>query len=191
MRLRISIRKVSILFLISGIAVAFQSYSSIKESVALGQIKPIFDQIDNSFQAVNSLKQFDPKTGDSIGFLEIPRLERVIPIIEGTGTEELKIGAGHYIDSVLPGLNDNSVISGHRDTHFSGFGSLKVGDLLNVTTPYGKYTYYISAFRIVSADDRTVIVPTDVPTLTLSTCYPFRFIGTAPKRFVVTALLVS
>jgi sortase A len=191
MRLRISIRKVSILFLISGIAVAFQSYSSIKESVALGQIEPMFNQIDNSFQSINSLKQFDPKTGDSIGFLEIPRLERVIPIIEGTGTEELKIGAGHYIDSALPGLNDNSVISGHRDTHFSGFGSLKVGDLLNVTTPYGKYTYYISAFRIVSADDRTVIVPTDVPTLTLSTCYPFRFIGTAPKRFVVTALLVS
>jgi sortase A len=191
MRLRISIRKVSILFLIIGIAVAFQSYSSIKESVALGQIKLTFNEIDNNFQPGNNLKQFDPKTGESIGFLEIPRLERVIPIIEGTGTEELKIGAGHYIDSVLPGLSDNSVISGHRDTHFSGFGALKVGDLLNVTTPYGKYTYFISAFRIVLADDRTVIVPTDVPTLTLSTCYPFRFIGTAPKRFVVTALLVS
>jgi sortase A len=159
--------------------------------VALEQIEPLFDQIDKKAQPIPTLKKFDPKTGDLIGSLEIPRLGRVIPIIEGTGTEELKIGAGHYIDSVLPGLNDNSVISGHRDTFFAGFGSLKVGDLLNVSTPYGKYTYYISAFRIVSADDRTVIVPTDVSTLTLSTCYPFRFIGTAPKRFVVTALLVS
>ncbi len=83
------------------------------------------------------------------------------------------------------------VIAGHRDSVFAKFGSLKVGDLLVVNTNYGKFVYHIDSFRIVKANDRTVIVPTDDARLTLSTCYPFRFIGNAPKRFVVNASLLS
>jgi sortase A len=86
---------------------------------------------------------------------------------------------------------DNSVIAGHRDSHFSGFDALEIGDLLNVETTYGRFAYKIESFRIVEADDRTVIVPTPVATLTLSTCYPFFFVGNAPKRFIVTAHLIT
>ncbi len=130
------------------------------------------------------------KRGDYIGKITIPDLKQTLPIYEGTENSQLKMGIGHYEKSVLPGVADNSVLSGHRDSVFSQLGKLKVGELLLVDTVAGKFTYKISNFRIVGADDRTVIVPTSSAVLTLTTCYPFRYIGNAPKRFIVSANLV-
>lgn len=132
-----------------------------------------------------------PKVGDVIGKITIPALKTILPIIEGTGDGELKRGVGHFIGSVLPGENDNSVLSGHRDSVFSQLGKLTLGDLVVVRTKVGEFTYQVIKFRIVQADDRTVIVPTPTAILTLSTCYPFRFIGNAPKRFIVSAKLIA
>ena len=132
-----------------------------------------------------------PKVGEIFGSLAIPRLQRVIPIVEGTGTKELKMGVGHFVGSVMPGATDNSVLAGHRDSVFRNLGSLKLGDLLTVTTDYGVFIYEVHKFRIVSADDKTVIVPTSGAILTLSTCYPFGYIGNAPKRYIVQAGLVE
>jgi sortase A len=132
-----------------------------------------------------------PKEGDVIGTISIPILKEQLPIIEGTGDAELKRGVGHFIRSVLPGIQDNSVLAGHRDSVFSQLGKLSMGDLLVVRTAAGQFTYKVAKFRIVKADDRTVIVPTPSAILTLSTCYPFRYIGNAPERFIVTASLVE
>jgi sortase A len=132
-----------------------------------------------------------PKIGQIIATLEIPRLNRVIDVFEGTQKAQLSQGAGHYIRSVLPGYRDNSVIAGHRDSVFSQFGSLKKGDKLHVSTSYGNFTYTIVSLKIVDAKDKTVIVPTTHSRLTLSTCYPFRYIGNAPQRFIVGAVLTS
>ena len=131
-----------------------------------------------------------PAVGDVIGSLWIPKLKRTIDIIEGTGTKELKRGVGHYVGSVLPGVSDNSVLAGHRDSVFRNLGDLKLGDLMTVRTDYGVFVYEVHAIRIVKSNDKTVIVPTDDAVLTLSTCYPFRFIGNAPKRYIVQAGLV-
>lgn len=131
-----------------------------------------------------------PKVGDVIGSLWIPRLKRTIDIIEGTGASELKKGVGHYVGSVLPGISDNSVLAGHRDSVFRNLGTLKIGDLMTIQTDYGRFVYEVHKIRIVKADDKTVIVPTIDSILTLSTCYPFRFIGNAPKRYIVQAGLV-
>jgi sortase A len=131
------------------------------------------------------------KRGDYLGVMAIPRLNRAVRIYEGTERAQLKKGAGHYEKSVLPGIVDNSVIAGHRDTAFSQFGLLKRGDKLIITTSYGKFTYIIEKFRIVDGDDRTVIVPTKRAILTLSTCYPFQYVGSAPQRFIVTAVLAK
>jgi sortase A len=130
-----------------------------------------------------------PAQGELIATMEIPRLKRIVRVFEGTTSKDLKNGAGHFVLSVLPGYADNSVIAGHRDSVFSQFGSLKIGDSIIVQTNYGKFTYEIKRFRIVGATDRTVIVPTKHAQLTLSTCYPFRFIGNAPQRFIVIAAL--
>ena len=132
-----------------------------------------------------------PKEGDVIGTISIPILKEQLPIIEGTGDAELKRGVGHFIRSVLPGIQDNSVLAGHRDSVFSQLGKLSMGDLLVVRTAAGQFTYKVAKFRIVEADDRTVIVPTPSAILTLSTCYPFRYFGNAPERFIVTASLVE
>lgn len=128
--------------------------------------------------------------GDVLGSLSIPSLDETLPIVEGTSDDDLKKGVGHYIQSVLPGDNDNCVLSGHRDTVFWNLESLGIGDLLIVQTPRGTFTYRINDIRIVDADDRTVIVPTDHAVLTLTTCYPFLFIGDAPNRYIISSDLV-
>lgn len=132
-----------------------------------------------------------PDPNDIFGNLTIPVLEQNIPIVEGTGNEELKKGAGHYIDSVLPGIEDNCVLSGHRETVFKDLERLEVGDQLIIETSAGVFTYEIDGIRIVDKDDRTVIVPTEHATLTLTTCYPFDYIGNAPNRYILTGELVT
>jgi sortase A len=174
-----------------GIAIAIFSLFGIIDSRAGSKFIPALESIDKSANSFVTSVSVRPLKGDFLGTLSIPRLGRVIPIYEGTDESELKKGAGHYVKSVLPGFLDNSVISGHRDSYFSKFDKLKVGDSITTKTSSGTFTYKIKSFRIVKADDRTVIVPTEVATLTLTTCYPFYFIGNAPKRFIVTAVLAS
>jgi LPXTG-site transpeptidase (sortase) family protein len=131
-----------------------------------------------------------PVEGDNIGSLIIPALKQELPIIQGTGVKELKKGVGHFIQSVLPGENDNCVFSGHRETVFRKMGELKIGDQLIVQTSAGTFTYEVSGTRIVHADDKTVIVPTDHAVLTMTTCYPFNTPGYYPDRYIVSADLV-
>jgi len=132
-----------------------------------------------------------PVHGDNIGSLTIPALNRKLTMMEGTEEKEFTKGVGHFIQSVLPGEKDNCVISGHRETAFRQLNKLKVGDPLIVQTSAGTFTYEVSGTRIVHKDDKTVIVPTKNAVLTLTTCYPFNFIGNAPKRYIVSAILVK
>ena len=132
-----------------------------------------------------------PAEGDNIGSLTIPALKQKLPIIQGTGVKELKKGVGHFIQSVLPGEEDNCVLSGHRDTVFAKLGKLMIGDQLIVQTSAGTFTYEVKGTRIVHEDDKTVIVPTDHAVLTLTTCYPFYTPGYFPDRYIVSAALVK
>jgi len=132
-----------------------------------------------------------PAEGEVIGSLSIPALKLKLPIIEGTGADDLKKGVGHVSQSVLPGQQDNCVLSGHRDTVFTGLGRLGVGDRFIASTTAGAFTYQIRRIRIVHKDDTTIIVPTDHAVLTVSTCYPFHFVGAAPDRYVLIADLVT
>jgi sortase A len=132
-----------------------------------------------------------PNQGDLVGNLTIPKLEVNLPIYHGTDEDELEKGVGHFTGSVLPGEKDNSVLSGHRDTVFRKLGEVGKGDLLVVSTSAGKFTYKVRKVRIVDADDRTVIVPKPRATLTVTTCYPFDFIGDAPERYILVADLID
>ncbi|WP_026690467.1 class D sortase [Alteribacter aurantiacus] len=130
-----------------------------------------------------------PEIGDMIGELYIPKLEATLPIYHGTDEDELEKGVGHFAGSVLPGEPDNAVLAGHRDTVFRELGEVGVNDTLIVTTAAGEFEYKVKNVRIVDEDDRTVIVPKPRATLTVSTCYPFTFIGSAPERYVLVAEL--
>lgn len=131
-----------------------------------------------------------PSKGEEFAKLSIPKLDITLPIYEGTTEEDLKKGVGHYSDSVLPGENDNSILSGHRDTVFRNLDKLEKGDQLVITTSEHTFRYQIQKIRIVDKDDKTVIVPKPRATLTLTTCYPFGYIGAAPKRYIIEAFLI-
>lgn len=131
---------------------------------------------------------YTPKAGDEIGILEFPTLNESLPIIEGADEEELARGVGHYTGSALPSQQGQIVLSGHRDTVFRRLGELEIGDQLAVQMPYGQHIYKIEKTEIVSADDLTVITPDlDEERLTVTTCYPFSFIGDAPDRYIIHA----
>ena len=130
-----------------------------------------------------------PKLGESLGELVLPKLKVDLPIVEGAKHDQLAKGVGHFQKSVLPGEANNCVLSGHRDTVFRHLGDLKIGDDVVVRTKVGTFVYRIKKIRIVDQSDRTVIVSTRLPTLTLTTCYPFHFIGNAPKRYIIIARL--
>lgn len=126
--------------------------------------------------------------GEAIGILKIPRLKAELPIIEGTDEDELEKGVGHYSTTVLPGQPNQILLSGHRDTVFRRLGELEIGDIFEVSMPYGKFTYEITDSKIVDADDTTVIrstAPNEI--LTVSTCYPFSYVGNAPSRYILNA----
>ncbi|USK39900.1 class D sortase [Cytobacillus firmus] len=126
--------------------------------------------------------------GEAIGILKIPRLKAELPIIEGTDEDELEKGVGHYSTTVFPGQHDQILLSGHRDTVFRSLGELEIGDIFEVSMPYGEFTYEITNSKIVDADDTTVIrstAPDEI--LTVSTCYPFSYVGNAPSRYILNA----
>ncbi|MGG0717737.1 class D sortase [Robertmurraya massiliosenegalensis] len=128
------------------------------------------------------------KEGDIFGLLQIPKIKAELPLIEGTGDEELEQGVGHFLGTAFPAQNDQIVLSGHRDTVFQNLGDLVVGDQIMIVMHNGTFTYEVKSTDIVDADDRTVIrttAPNEV--LTLTTCYPFHFVGNAPERYIVYA----
>lgn len=153
--------------------------------------QPVPPAEDEPTEPVDSPYPLKPEKGDLMGELYIPKLEATLPIYHGTDEDELERGVGHFANSVLPGEEDNSVLSGHRDTVFRELGEVGVGDLLIVETATGTHTYRVRKVRIVDEDDRTVIVPKPRATLTVSTCYPFDFIGSAPERYILEATLIK
>jgi len=125
--------------------------------------------------------------GDVIGQLTIPKLDGVLPIVEGVNEDELSKGVGHYQGTSFPLDNNQIVLSGHRDTVFRGMGDLEIGDTMTVSLPYGDFEYEIYEMYVTGADDLSVIVPHDEEVLTVTTCYPFNFIGNAPDRYIINA----
>ncbi|MDW7616570.1 class D sortase [Peribacillus simplex] len=168
-----------------------KGYFLYKTQAPSSQVKETVQKPPRNETTKKELYPVRPKTGEEIGELYIPKLKAKLPIFHGTNEDELEKGVGHFAESVLPGENDNSVLSGHRDTVFRKLGQVGEGDLLIVRTSAGEFTYKINKVRIVDEDDRTVIVPKPRATLTVSTCYPFDYIGSAPERYILVAYLTS
>lgn len=138
-----------------------------------------------------SLYRFQPKVGDKLGTITLSRLKESWAIYEGTTEAQLSKGVGHYVGSVLPGMDDRSVLSGHRTTVFNRLGELKKGDEVYVKTAAGVFTYKVRSFWVVQRSNRDVIRPSWSGVLTLTTCYPFNSLVKTNRAFVVTADLVS
>ncbi|WP_010279154.1 class D sortase [Paenibacillus senegalensis] len=142
-------------------------------------------------EAAMTREQFNPQENDVIGILRIPKLDKTLPILEGTDEETLDRGVGHFATTAFPTDNEQILLSGHRDTVFTQFDKLAVGDSFIVEMPYGSFEYVIKETEIVDEDDTSVIRPMGEEVLTVTTCYPFRFIGNAPQRYVIYAYPIT
>lgn len=125
--------------------------------------------------------------GSPIARLTIPVVGMDEIVIEGVGNEELNAGPGHLPGSVLPGEPGNSILSAHRDRHFSNLGSLQVGDEIVTETAGNRRVRWVVIARRVVGSDEPVLFSTPDPTLTLTTCWPIRYVGPAPDRLIITA----
>ena len=124
-----------------------------------------------------------------LAVLRIPRLRLEVAVLPGTDDRTLDRGVGHIDDTALPGADGNSGIAGHRDGFFRGLKDIAAGDVIEIETGKVKEVYRVERTWIVDPEDVSVLDPTPTRALTLVTCYPFYYIGPAPRRFIVRAVL--
>jgi sortase A len=122
-----------------------------------------------------------------IGRMGIERLGVSVVVIEGSGPSILRRAAGHIEGTALPGQPGNVGISAHRDTFFRPLRNIRENDVITLTTPSREYRYRVVSIRVVNPRETAVLSPGGDQVLTLVTCYPFYFVGPAPKRFIVRA----
>jgi sortase A len=128
-----------------------------------------------------------PKDGVVLGQLEIPRLHLSVLVVQGVDAGDLRRAAGHIPGTALPGHTGNVGIAAHRDTFFRPLRRIQRDDSIELNTLGKAYRYRVVSTNVVSPDDVQVLYPNGHDILTLVTCFPFDYIGSAPKRFVVRA----
>lgn len=122
-----------------------------------------------------------------LAVLRIPKIHLEVPVLEGTDDLTLNRGIGRIAGTAHLGENGNVGIAGHRDGFFRGLKDIQIGDRIDLEEPGRTVTYVVDQLQIVKPNEVSVLRRTSAPSLTLVTCYPFYFIGSAPKRFIVHA----
>lgn len=126
-----------------------------------------------------------------IGRISIPRLKVRSIVEEGTEDATLRHAVGHVQGTALPGETGNVALAGHRDSFFRGLKDIQRDDKIRVETRERAYEYRVESLAIVGPDDVSVLNASGGKTLTLVTCYPFSYVGNAPRRFIVRARQIS
>jgi sortase A len=126
-----------------------------------------------------------------LGVLKIATIELEVPVLEGTDDLTLNRGVGHIEGTTAPGGNGNVGIAGHRDGFFRGLKDVHLGDTMDLYTEKGNSRYVVDEVLIVPPENVSVLAPRTKPTLTLVTCYPFYFVGSAPLRYIVHASITD
>jgi sortase A len=129
--------------------------------------------------------------GNTVAKLTFPRLDSNLYVVEGVDQADLRRGPGHMPGSALPGADGNCVIAGHRDTHFRLLKDLRKGDDIVLETRGGLFLYRVKSMSIVTPQNIASIQPSTDAVLHLITCYPFYYVGAAPKRYIVEADLAG
>jgi sortase A len=124
-----------------------------------------------------------------LGRIEIPRVGVSAIVEEGESDSTLSESVGHIPGTPLPGVTGNVALAAHRDTYFRDLEDIQEGDEIYFTTATAIFKYRVSDIRVVDPADVSVLAPSSDSRLTLITCYPFHYVGPAPKRFVVAAIL--
>jgi sortase A len=179
-------------FLIAGLlAVGYSGYAFAARSVYQAYGTWAFDRAVAHTGAPNQpdLKAVEPSL---VGKISIPRLGISAIVKEGIDDDTLGIAVGHFPSTPLPDQPGNVAVSAHRDTFFRNLKDVRRNDDITLTTGRGSYLYRVISYKVVHPTDVSVLASSlGENTLTLVTCYPFYFVGPAPKRFIVRARLVS
>ena len=129
----------------------------------------------------------EPAPAGLVGRIAIRRVGLSAVVAEGSGETTLSRAVGHIAGTALPGEPGNVGLAGHRDTFFRALRNIRSGDLIVLTTPHGEFQYRAVSIKVVKPKALDVLDPTSEEILTLVTCYPFYFVGSAPNRFIVRA----
>jgi sortase A len=125
--------------------------------------------------------------GDVIGEMKIPRLGLSAVVVQGGSPKILQRAVGHLHETALPGEPGNVALAGHRDSFFRSLRSIQLGDAITIRTSDAEIEYQVESTEVVLPSDVQVLQPSTENILTLVTCFPFNYIGAAPKRFIVRA----
>ena len=157
----------------------------VEQNARLAQIGPSADlvAVDRSRDVVAS----PAESQVPIGRLEIPRVGLSAVVMEGDDENTLRVAVGHLPDTPLPWQDGNAALAGHRDTFFRPLRRVRTGDEIRLVTPRGTFRYRAARQVVVEPHELWVLDPSPAAALTLITCYPFDFVGPAPRRFVVHA----
>lgn len=200
------IRKLSLLLIAIGFLVVvysgwnyFQATQSVQEILEKSETAEaaainIPEKSDEEETVNPSTLNYEVDAGSEIAMLDIPAINKRFTTYWGADERTLDQGVGMYVSewTTVPNREGgHTVLSGHRDTVFTGLDELGQGDILEVHYDGETFEYEINKTWITDAADRTVIVEKEEPTLTLTTCYPFDFIGYAPDRYIIEATLVE
>jgi sortase A len=126
-----------------------------------------------------------------IGRIQLERLGISVILLEGTSSKTLRRAVGHIAGTALPGQSGNVGIAGHRDTFFRPLRNVQADDIITLSTLRGEYRYRVVSIKIVSPNNVAVLDSDGSQILTLVTCYPFYYLGSAPDRFIIRAIRVS
>jgi sortase A len=156
------------------------------EPLASATPKPASNALPASVQA--AISELDP---DLLGRLVIPRLGLSAFVLEGEDESTLQRAVGFLPGTARPGEGGNTGLAAHRDTFFKPLEQIQVDDRIRLEVPPHTYEYRVDSFRVVDPSEVSVLDSTGTEELTLVTCYPFRYIGPAPNRFIVKATRIQ
>lgn len=140
-------------------------------------------EIEDSISEVKPIDYGEIVYGDIIG--KLTYANKALPVVTGIADNLLKKGVLHYGDTVLPGLEGNSILLGHRDSVFKDLGELKLDDTFNITTKNNNLYFQVVDIRILKSDDLSIFNAYDFPSVSLVTCYPFHYLASKTERYVV------
>ena len=199
-----------VLFTIGFLAVSYASFTLIDASLFQAYQSWRFERTPNSMEVPTAgAEHYRPQTlpvapeepkdrrvaspviaaraSSALGRIEISSIGLAAMILEGTDDNTLRRAVGHIPGTPLPGRSGNVAIAGHRDTFFRPLRNIRKDDEIKLSTLNGSYLYRVDSTRVVEPENIQVLEASDEAILTLVTCYPFNFVGSAPKRFIVRA----
>ncbi len=184
-----------------GVIVSRHVVAAFQQKVAAGGLSSHTDSgsttrpagLDTSLWSDKRIRAYNESLSRAFGaplaVLSIPKIHLEVPVFEGTDDVTLDRGAGRIAGTAHPGQAGNLGIAGHRDGFFRGLKDVTTGDEIKLALADGEATYVVDQITIVTPQDVSVLQPRPIPSITLVTCFPFYFVGSAPERYIVSASL--